>query len=182
MSDQTTKKALDIAHIIGVDRLHITLSPFQAEAAINKMVTAHVVTRYTLVDAVLADTIITYFFKAEPPSQRFESGWPSDEMRIFTHHILDETFLMKKLSIVHAISPVPSETTSIIHKLNAVRNALAHSFIPENRKEYKATGKVLYANADIRTPDGLRAFEADVDRALDYLHARAYGPTLGSTT
>src|SRR5258708_10858166 len=113
MSDQTTKKALDIAHIIGVDRLHITLSPFQAEAAINKMVTAHVVSRYTLVDAVLADTIITYFFKVEPPSQRFESGWPSDEMRIFTHHILDETFLLKKLSIVHAISPVPSETTAI---------------------------------------------------------------------
>ncbi len=178
MPDQITKDALDIATIVGVDRLSITLSPIQAEAAITKMVTAHVVTRYTLTDQILADIITKYFFKIEPPSQRFESAWPSDELRIFTLHILDETFLLKKLAIVHAIEPVPSDVTTVIHKLNAVRNALAHSFMPENRKEYQASGKVLYANLNIRTPAGLRGFEADVDKALDYFDPRAYGPLL----
>jgi hypothetical protein len=178
MPDQTTRDALDIAAMIGVDRLSITLSPIQAEVAINKMVTAHVVSRYTLMDQVLADTIFTYFFNGEPPSQRFESGWSAEAHRIFSHHILDEIFLLKKLAIVHAIRPVPSDTTAIIQKVNGLRNAIAHSFIPESRKEYKASGKLLYANLDIRTPPGLNKFDADVDSALDYLYARAYGPSL----
>jgi hypothetical protein len=179
--DQTTRDALEIAHLIGVDRLNITLSPIQAEVAINKMVTAHVVTRYTLIDQVLADTIFTYFFSVEPPSQRFESEWSTEAHRIFFHHILDETFLLKKLAIVHAIRPVPADTTKIIQRMNGLRNALAHSFIPESRKEYRATGKLLYAKVDIRTPAGLQKFNAEVDSVLDYLYARAYGPSLGTT-
>jgi hypothetical protein len=180
MPDQTTRDALEIAAMTGVDRLSITLSPIQAEVAISKMVTAHVVTRYTLTDQVLADTIFIYFFRIEPPSQRFESEWSTEAHRIFFHHILDETFLLKKLAIVHAIRPVPSDTTATIQKMNALRNAIAHSFIPESRKEYRASGKLLYANLDIRTPVGLKKFDSDMDNALDYLYARAYGPSLGT--
>jgi hypothetical protein len=174
--DQTTRDALAIARLIGVDRLNITLSQIQAEVAITKMVTAHVVTRYTLVDQVLADTIFTYFFNVEPPNQRFENEWSVDAHRIFFHHIMDETFLLKKLSIVHAINPVPPDTTRIIQRMNGLRNALAHSFIPESRKEYMKAGKVLYANVDIRTPAGIQKFNEELDSALNYLYARAYGP------
>jgi hypothetical protein len=182
MPNQTTEDALEIARLIGVDELSITRSTYVAEVAIAKMVTAHVVTRYTLLDQILADTIFVYFFMQDPPSQRFESNWASDAHRIFFHHILDEMFLLKKLAIVQAIGPVPSDITAVLQRVNALRNALAHSFIPESRKEYKASGKVLYANVDIRTPAGIDKLNADCDGALDYLFARAYGPTIGNVT
>jgi hypothetical protein len=41
---------------------------------------------------------------------------------------------------------------------------------------------VLYANVDIRTPAGIDKLNADCDGALDYLFARAYGPTIGNVT
>ena len=84
-------------------------------------------------------------------------------------------FLLKKLSVAHAIKPVSGKVTGIIQNINAVRNSLAHSFFPENRKEYKATGKVLYRKKDIRTPEGLMVFQEDAETAFRHIEERIYG-------
>jgi hypothetical protein len=83
------------------------------------------------------------------------------------------------METVHAIRSVPSEVRSTIYRVNALRNALAHSFFPENRKEYRKAGRVLYLEKDIRSPDGLHTFILDCEPSTSYLARRAYGKWLG---
>jgi hypothetical protein len=147
--------------------------------AINKLVIAEVVAQYTLIDEMLAEIIVRHFFDIEPDVLHFEKAWKREKFKIFVHHMLDEMFLLKKLSLVQAIRPVPSGVSRIINRINAVRNGLAHSFFPENRKENRAAGKVLDAGADIRSLDGLRQFKDDAATAYRYLYDRVYGPELG---
>ena len=172
------RDALAIADMVFLDKESLTLSPLQAESGINKMVIAEVVARYTLIDQLLGEIIASYFLNVEPLSQRYAS-LSSERERIFNHHVLDEMYLLKKLAIVNAANPLPSELTGVVQKLNAVRNALAHSFYPENRKEYRSSGKVTYNGLDIRTPKGLRKFIDDTGEVVGHFQERAYGPGLG---
>lgn len=83
--------------------------------------------------------------------------------------------LLKKMELVHAISPLPSDVRKTIRKINAVRNAFAHTLFPERRKEYRHNKKVLYGNKDIRTREGLKTFLDDWQRTFDYLADRFGG-------
>jgi hypothetical protein len=162
--------------LVGVDVDKLNGSGLRLRMAINKMVVAEVLMRYTLIDEMLAEIVIRYFFNLHPDQLHFAGEWQSDHSRIFVHHILDEMFLLKKLSVAHAIKPVPSDVSRTIQRINAVRNGLAHSFFPENRKENRATGKVLYGKLDVRTPEGLTQFQKDADIAHKCLEDRVYGP------
>jgi hypothetical protein len=79
------------------------------------------------------------------------------------------------MDTVHAIKPLPSGVIKAIRKINAVRNAFAHSLFPENRKEYRKNKKVLYGDKDIRTNEGLKNFLADYGLAFTYLERRFEG-------
>jgi hypothetical protein len=136
--------------------------------AIHKMVISEVVIRYTLFDEILADLIAKYFFE----SSDLPKLWRTKKFSTFVHYVLDEMYLLKKMDVVHAIKPLPSDVMKIIRKTNAVRNAFAHSLFPENRKEYRKSNKVLYGDTDIRTPQGLQQFVADCRLACDYLEQR----------
>src|SRR5208337_4475441 len=132
-----------------------------------------VVGQYTLFDEILADCICAQYFKKKG-SRRFIL-WRNQKFRVFVNYLLDETYLIKKLEAVNALKPVPREVKSMVYKVNSLRNAMAHSFFPENRKEHRATGKVSYDSKDIRTKDGISAFLADCHEAWTYLARRAYG-------
>jgi hypothetical protein len=142
------------------------------QIAIHKMVISEVVLRYTLLDEILADLIAKYFFE----SSHFPRLWRTKKFSTFAHHVLDEMYLLKKMDMVHAIKPLPSEVIKAIRKVNAVRNAFAHSLFPENRKEYRKNKKVLYGGTDIRTQQGLGQFVADYRLAFDYLERRFKRP------
>ena len=135
--------------------------------AIAHLVVAEVITRYTMLDEVLTDYLCRYYFK-KPGNSRY-IFCKRKKFRLFVHFVLDEMYLLKKMQMVQAIRPLPKEVRSTIEKANAIRNAMAHSFFPENRKEHMKIGKVLYAGKDIRTPDGLRQFKDDCHEAYDYL-------------
>jgi hypothetical protein len=96
------------------------------------------------------------------------------KFRVFVHFMLDEMYLLKKMQLVHAIRPLPKDVRRTIERVNAIRNAMAHSFFPENRREYHPVGKVLYDGKDIRTSDGLRQFKDDCHEAYDYIAKRVY--------
>lgn len=142
--------------------------------AINQMIVAEVVTRYTLLDEILSDVIARYFFKQPQRSLHFGKLWRTKKFQTFTHHILDEMYLLKKMELLHAIDPLPSEITKTIRKVNALRNAFAHSYFPENRKEHRKNKKVLYGGKDIRTEAGLELFLNDWHPAWTYIARRAY--------
>jgi hypothetical protein len=140
---------------------------------IHNMVIAAVVSQYTLFDEILADVICRYYFKW--PGKRRFILWRQKKFKTFVHFILDEMYLLKKMELAHAISPLPKEVRETIRKLNAIRNSLAHSYFPENRKEHKKARKVLYAGKDIRRSEGLEQFLTDCHEAWVYLAKRAYG-------
>ena len=124
--------ARSIAFLVGVDLDTVKVSTIRLEVAIHKMVVAEVVTQYTLLDEILGEIIIEYFFKVDRATLR--SSEEPNSYTIFSNHILDEMFLLKKMAIVHAIKVLPGEVTSVIQRVNSLRNALAHSLFPGKKK------------------------------------------------
>lgn len=172
------KKALELAELARIDFWNAEEWDKAArtpllEMAINRIVIVVVISEYTLIDDTLATILCREYFK-ETGKKEF-IFWKKKNFRIFVQYILDEMYLLKKMEAVHAIKSLPKELREILRKLNAIRNALAHSFFPENRKEYRQTRKVLYREKDIRTPEGLALLRADTHRAFIYLAKRAYG-------
>jgi hypothetical protein len=82
---------------------------------------------------------------------------------------MDETFLLKKLSFVQAIKKVPPDVSNAIEPINEVRNALAHSFFPENRRRYMSDKKVTYKGSHLFTLEGIEKFHDDSDIAEQWL-------------
>ena len=58
-----------------------------------------------------------------------------------------------------------------MERLNAVRNAVAHSFFPENRYQYRTHKKVLYQGLI----EGFTLFQDECQSIIDYLVKRAFG-------
>ena len=163
-------EAVAIVQLLGVN-----VDEIKDKSDVRLVLAAEVASQYALIDEILAEIIVRYFFDIEPDLLHFEKAWKTEKFKIFVHHILDEMVLLKKLSIVRAIGPVPNEVSKIIDRINTVRNGIAHSFFPENGKENRATGKVLDAGADIRSLDELRQFKDDADTAYRYLYDRLHG-------
>jgi hypothetical protein len=143
------------------------------QIAINKIAISVVVGQYTLLDEILADCICSYYFKKK--GKRRFLLWKDSKFRVFVNYLLDETYLIKKLDTVNALKPVPRSVKSIIHRVNSLRNAMTHSFFPENRKEHRVAGRILYEGKDIRTREGITAFLSDSHDAWSYLARRTYG-------
>jgi hypothetical protein len=141
----------------------------------DKLVRGEVISRYTLIDEFLTAIICNYYFRRQPKNQSFRRLWKTKQFKIFVHYIMDETHLLKKLAIVHAIEEVPRDVSSAIARINDVRNALAHSFFPENRRRYESDKKVMYLGLHIFTLEGVAAFQDDFQLADNYLMKRAYG-------
>src|SRR5215471_3185494 len=137
------------------------------QIAIHKMVTGEIAIRYTLLDEILSDLIARYFFH----SADFPKLWRTKKFSTFVHHVLDEMYLLKKMDVVHAIKPLPSNVRKAIRKSNAVRNAFAHSLFPENRKEHRENKKVLYGDRDIRTHEGLKTSWSTITSRLTIWNA-----------
>ena len=128
----------------------------------DKLIRGQVITSYTMLDEFLSHIIANKLFDTgDTPAkqQKFE---------LFFHYISDSMYLLQKLKLVDAITKVPKEIRKTITTTNDLRNALAHSYFPELRREYKGQKKVLYRGVDIFTPAGIQAFKKDVDAANDY--------------
>ena len=88
-------------------------------------------------DELLTDVMCNYYFH-RPKNNTYGSLWRTKRFRVFVHHITDEMFLGKKLSVVDAIKSVPIDVSKAIRRVNDVRNDIAHTFFPENRRRYIA--------------------------------------------
>jgi hypothetical protein len=58
---------------------------------------------------------------------------------------------------------------------NTLRNAIAHSFFPQNKRDFKRTGTVTYKGKDVFSLEGLRLFDEDTNEAISHLADRAFG-------
>lgn len=137
----------------------------------DKIVRGDVIVKYTLIDEYLTDIICDYYF--ERKDSHYGRLWRTKRFKLFVHYIMDETYLLKKLSIVHAIRAVPKDVRSAITRINDVRNDLAHSFFPQLRRRYVRGKKV---GVDLFTSAGVKRFADDFDLAYEYLRKRLRAP------
>lgn len=138
-----------------------------------QIVRSEVITKYTLIDEFLTVIICHYYFKRPKKNLSFRALWKTKKFQIFNHYIMDDTYLLQKMRVVRAIGEIPSEVRNAIERINAVRNGIAHSFFPENRRQYMAYKKVIYRDEDIFTTAGMDKFREDYDLVSDYLWQRA---------
>jgi hypothetical protein len=87
--------------------------------------------------------------------------------------MLNEMYLLAKVRLVHAIKELPPDVQKAIDRINSLRNAIAHSFFPENRRQYRKYKKVVYRDVDIYTKDGIVKFTEDFDLGKEHLMRRA---------
>jgi hypothetical protein len=148
--------------------------PFDRTALLHitrdKLVRSHVIIKYALIDEYLTDIICNYYFHRQAKkNMTYKALWKTKRFSSFVHFLMDETFLLKKLALVHAIKNVPSNVSSAIQRINDVRNALAHSLFPENRRRYMTSKKVLYSGIDLFTLQGIEKLNEDCALAEGWL-------------
>jgi hypothetical protein len=123
--------------------------------------------RYTLLDEFLTDIICDYYFHRKKGQVPYP--WKTKAFKVFVHYLMEETYLLKKRDIVHAIKAIPSDVSSAIARINDVRNALTHSFFPEHRRRYMADQKVMYKGVHLFSVEGLEKFGEDYNLAQKHL-------------
>jgi hypothetical protein len=85
---------------------------------------------------------------------------------------LQQTFLLKKLSMIEAIKKVPTDVSKSIKRISDVRNALAHSLFPQNRRRYMAEKKVTYQGVDLFSRAGPLKLHEDYDIVYKYFEKK----------
>ena len=113
-----------------------------------------VVTAYTQVDEYLASELCVHFFGTK---KSFPDLWKTKRFQLFNSSFLEEMSLMPKFRYVKALKKIPKPIAADIDRLNALRNAVAHSFFPENVRKSRA----LWKGQSIFTVEGLERFVQD---------------------
>jgi hypothetical protein len=131
------------------------------QLAKDQLVRSQVVMSYTLVDDLLNGRIARYFFGHR---RTFPQLWRTKRFAVFNYHVLEELSLLKKLRLVQAISVVPRPIAQDIERLNALRNALAHAFFPENLR----AGKPQWKGTSILATEGIERFAEDMYAVFEH--------------
>ena len=130
-------------------------------AAKDKIIRGQVIIWYTLIDEFLNMELCHYFFGKK---QSFIKLWKTKKFQNFNHHILEELYLLQKLRFLKSIKKVPKNISGDIERINYLRNALAHSFFPENLKK----SKPVYKGKNIFSLEGLNLLSEDFDKIFTY--------------
>jgi hypothetical protein len=171
-------EVMDIAAIAEMDVWNIeTYRPSWRkqllEVTKDKIVRSEVIFRYTFIDELLTDVICDYYFY-RPRKANYAQLWRTKHFRIFVHFLMDETFLLKKLAMVEQITKVPTNVSSSVKRINDVRNALAHSLFPQNRRRYMADKKVMYSGLHLFSVEGLEKFQEDYEIARAFFAPKVF--------
>ncbi len=130
----------------------------------RQVVVGAVLFRYTYIDELLSSAIAWHFFDR---SKSFSRHWRTKRFKAFNYLILDQLYVAQKLKLVQYLHPVPKKIASTIMAVNELRNALAHSFFPENRRQ-----KPKWRGKNIFDVEAVVAFHADVREVTSWFWSR----------
>src|SRR5262249_20457201 len=129
----------------------------------RELIISAVLGQYLLMDEHLNNEMCREFF----PRRTYSALWRTERFRAFNYYILERLFLVQKVQFVRTCIRLPRKIYKDILALNDLRNALAHSFFPENRRvkpEWKGT--------DIFSFAGVSQFVEDMTHASAFFFAR----------
>jgi hypothetical protein len=101
------------------------------ELAKDQLVRSAVILKYVLMDEYLSAVVCWHYFGR---SRGFPQLWKTKRFRSFNYFVLERLYLLQKLDLVKSIHDIPKSVTSDLAALNDLRNAIAHSFFPQNRR------------------------------------------------
>ena len=87
----------------------------------------------------------------------FPDLWKTKRFKVFNYQLLEKMYLVQKLDFVKAIHDIPKLVASDLMALNDLRNAVAHSFFPENRRR-----KPEWKNENVFEREGFIQFQKDM--------------------
>jgi len=87
----------------------------------------------------------------------FPELWKTRRFQVFNYQLLEKTYLVQKLDFVKAIHDIPKPVVSDLMALNDLRNAVAHSFFPENRRR-----KPEWKDENVFEKEGFVHFKEDM--------------------
>lgn len=138
----------------------------------REIVRGEVVGWYTVVDEALGSTLAEYFFGRTD----FPTLWKTRRFQRFNYFVLERLYPLNKLDLVREVYRVPKKYAEAIGRLNDLRNAMAHSFFPENTRRFRPVegsdrrhSTVTWRSGDLFTVDGLTLFVTEMEDLLAFL-------------
>jgi hypothetical protein len=131
----------------------------------RNLIISAILREYLLMDEHLNNEMCSEFF----PRRTYAALWKTKRFRAFNHNILDRLPVLQKLEFVRARISLPNEFYERIRALNSLRNAVAHSFFPENRKV-----KPRWKGCDIFVLEGYTQFFNDIFEVSQFFYARLH--------
>jgi hypothetical protein len=123
----------------------------------------------------LACIIADAYFHRKKTERTHQRLWKQKRFRLFCYHILDNLHFLEKTRMVHELKPLPKRVRELIDHLNAIRNAIAHSYFPENRGQFRKEKAVTYKGAKVFCLQGFSQLNEESLLVCEYLDRRAFG-------
>ena len=136
------------------------------ELAKRGLVISGVLGRYLFTDELLNDVICREFFPRDRP---YPELWRTKKFKAFNYYVLERIYLVQKAELVRNRIRMPKKVYKDLLALNDLRNALAHSFFPENRRV-----KPSWKGSDIFSLSGFEQFWHDMSEISDFFFNRIY--------
>jgi hypothetical protein len=94
--------------------------------------------------------------------------------------VIERLYLTQKLAFLKDVYSIPKPIASAIEEINALRNAMAHAFFPENLRAYHMKGPpaprkpipVLYRGEDIFSAAGAKKFVEGCGEVTEFLRRK----------
>ena len=188
MADRLTQKQqrltndlVEIAKIVRVDYWNILERERSARTPVlevmkRELIRGEVVGQYTLIDDLLSTELCKYFL----PGKDLIKQWKTKRFRRFNYYVIERLYLTQKLAFLKDLYDIPRPIASKIEEINALRNAMAHAFFPENLRAYQMKGRpaprkpivVRYKGRDLFSVEGVEVFVEDCAEVTDFLLVR----------
>jgi hypothetical protein len=172
------KELEEIAKIVRVDYWNILQRERAARTPVlevmkRELIRGEVVGQYTLIDDLLSTELCKYFL----PGKSLIAQWKTRRFKRFNYYVIERLYMTQKLAFLKDVYAVPKPIASKIEEINALRNAMAHAFFPENLRVYQMKGRlaprkpitVRYKGQDLFTVEGAQHFVDDCSEVVDFL-------------
>jgi hypothetical protein len=123
------------------------------ELAKDQIIRSAIIQKYVLLDEFLSAVVCWHFFGKR---RGFPELWRTKRFRSFNYFVLERLYLLQKLDLVRSVHEIPKWVTDLA-ALNDLRNGIAHSFFPQNRRR-----KPEWKGVSVFTMAGFEGFLKDI--------------------
>jgi hypothetical protein len=139
----------------------------------RELIRGEVVGRYTLIDDLMSSEVCRYFL----PGKDLIKQWKTLRFKRFNYYVIERLYMTQKLALLKDLYQIPRPIGQQIEEINALRNAVAHAFFPENLRAYQMKGRpgprkpiiVRYKGLELFSIEGAKAFVEDCADVTEFL-------------